>query len=450
MNYIKVNKSFNVLNILNKKIHKKTIYDRLLTEEGAYASLSVGDLLYDYLRVDPEVVKTLDIIHPDDDLSNPILAGWYKKTKMDFFSEKSTNPEKSFAGHENRDFGYSAERYFGQQFQNQGAEVSYPTSLNNPGFDLYVNGVEVQSKVGSSSLVDKHFEKYPADEYPNRLLVTNTEAVDEYIKRHPENADMILDGGPIKDIKDQYFNSSNSAKEIFNDEEFFSLPIAESISFGLIISAAKNSYKFIQDKKTFSEALVDTGIDTASRAGMIGISAATGGIVIGILSGGPYGIIAGKLVGGVLGLYPGRKISTLIKHSIRCKDEQTILENAIKDYLRKLNSISIENMKVFENKEEILSKYLKDKNKTTSEFWEYLDLKIQDEKKYKESIIGKINQSAKDVWSLNEKAEYLSSIADEVIFLGGKIGIGPMFLKNEYEILVSASKQYNKCIDKII
>ena len=71
-------------------------------------------------------------------------------------------------------------------------------------------------------------------------------------------------------------------------------------------------------------------------------------------------------------------------------------------------------------------------------------------KKYKESIIGKINQSAKDVWSLNEKAEYLSSIADEVIFLGGKIGIGPMFLKNEYEILVSASKQYNKCIDKII
>ena len=34
---------------------------------------------------DPEVVKTLDIIHPNDDLSNPILAGWYKKTKMDFF-----------------------------------------------------------------------------------------------------------------------------------------------------------------------------------------------------------------------------------------------------------------------------------------------------------------------------------------------------------------------------
>ena len=71
-------------------------------------------------------------------------------------------------------------------------------------------------------------------------------------------------------------------------------------------------------------------------------------------------------------------------------------------------------------------------------------------KKFKESIIEKINLSLKDVWSVNEKAEYLSSIADEVIFLGGKIGIGPMFLKSEYEILLEAANGYNKCIDKII
>ncbi len=445
-----MNNSFNISNILNKKIYNKNIYDRLLTEEGTYATLSIGDLLYDYLRVDPEVVKTLDIIHPNDDISNPILAGWYKKTKMDFFSENSKNPEKAFEGHENRDFGYSAERYFGQQFQNQGSEVTYPASLNNPGFDLKVNGIEIQSKVGSSNLIDKHFEKYPSEKYPERLVVTNTEAAEEYIKRHPVNIDKIIDGGPIKDIKDQYYNSSNSAKEIFNDEEFFSLPIAESISIGLIISVTKNTYKFIQDKKTFSEALVDSGIDAASRAGTIVISAATGGFIISALSGGPYGIIAGKFVGGVLGLYPGRKVSTIIKHNIRCKEEQINLEKAIKDYLIKLNSISLENMKIFKNKEEILSKYLKNKNKIASKFWEYLDLKIQDEKNYKDSIIEKINQTVKDVWSLNKKAEYLSSIADEVIFLGGKIGIGPMFIKNEYKKLSEASKQYNKCIDKII
>ena len=435
---------------LNKKIKKKNLYDKLLTEEGAYAGLSVGDLFYDYLRVDPEVIKTLDIIHPNDKIDNPITAGWYKKNKMDYFSENSENPEKAWQGHESRDFGYSAERYFGQQFQSQGAEVTYPKSLNNPGFDLKVNGIEVQSKIGSSNLIDQHFKKYPSDEYPNRLVVTNTEAAEDYIKRNPENADKIIDGGPISNIKDQYYNSSNSAKEIFNDEDFFSIPIAESISIGVIISASKNTYKFIQNKKTFSEALVDTGIDAASRAGTIGISAGAGGFIIGALSGGPYGIIAGKLVGGVLGLYPGRKISTIIKHSLRCKDEQAQLEEVIKDYLRKLNSISLENNEIFKNKEEILNKYLSDKEKITYEFWEYIKLKIEDEKKYKDSISEKISQSIKDVWSLNEKAEYLSSLADEAIFLGGKIGIGPIFLKDEFEKLVKTSNQYNKCIDKIL
>ena len=439
-----------IIELLNKKIKKKNIYDKLLTEEGAYAGLSVGDLFYDYLRVDPEVVKTLDIIHPNDDLQNPIAVGWYKKKKMDFFQENSENPDKAWQGHENRDFGYSGERYFGQQFQNQSSEVTFPDSLNNPGYDLKVNGIEVQSKVGSSNLVDKHFEKYPPEEYPERLLVTNTEAAKDYISRHPENADKIIDGGPLKPIKDQYYDSSNSAQEIFHDEDFFSVPIAESISIGLLIAAGKNTYKLIQNKKTFSEALIDTGIDAASRAGSIGLSASAGSIIIGTLSGGPYGFLAGKFVGGVLGLYPGRKISTIIKHSIRCKDEQVNLEEAIKDYLKKLASISIANNKIFENKHERLDKYLSNRNKITSEVWEYIKLKIEDEKKYKDSINRKIDRSINDVHDLNQKAEYLSSLADEAIFLGNKIGIGPIFLKDELKKLIETSKQYNKCIDKII
>jgi len=435
---------------LNKKIKKKNLYDKLLTEETTYAGLSVGDLFYDYLRVDPEVVKTLNLIHPNDEINNPIEAGWYKKNKFESFQEKSNNPDQAWTGHENRDLGYSGERFYGQNFQNQYSEVEYASSLNNPGWDLKVNGIEIQSKVGSSRLIDEHFKKYPPEEHPDRLVVANSEAAKDYISRHPENADKIIDGGPLKPIKDQYFDSSNSAQEIFHDEDFFSVPIAESISIGLLIAAGKNTFKFIQKKKTFSEALIDTGIDTASRAGSIGLSASAGSLIIGTLSGGPYGYIAGKFVGGVLGLYPGRKISTVIKHSLRCKDELTQLEEAIKDYLRKLNSISLENKEIFKNKEETLNKYLSDKDKITSEFWEYIELKINDEKKYKDSISKKISQSIEDVWSLNQKVEHLSSIADETIFLGRKIGIGPIFLKNEFEKLVEASKKYNKCIDKII
>ena len=65
-------------------------------------------------------------------------------------------------------------------------------------------------------------------------------------------------------------------------------------------------------------------------------------------------------------------------------------------------------------------------------------------------IIQKIKQALKDVWILNDKVKYLSTIADEAIFLGGKIGISPMFLNKEYKKLLETSKLYNKCIDKIL
>ena len=39
-----------IIELLNKKIKKKSLYDKLLTEEGTYAGLSVGDLFYDYLK----------------------------------------------------------------------------------------------------------------------------------------------------------------------------------------------------------------------------------------------------------------------------------------------------------------------------------------------------------------------------------------------------------------
>ena len=445
-----ISKTNKIKNLLNKKIKKNNLYEKLLTEESTYASLSVGDLFYDYLRVNPEYVKTLDVIHPNDEIGNAIEAGWYKKNKFDEFEKNSANPEKSWAGHENRDFGYSGERYFGQQFQNQNAEVEYPSSLNNPGWDLKVNGVEVQSKIGSSKLIDQHFKKYPAEEYPERLVVANSEAVNDYISRHPEHADKIIDGGPIEKIKQQYFDSSYSAKEIFEDEDFFSIPIAESISIGLIIAAGKNSYKFLQNKKNFSEAVVDTGIDAATRAGAIGLSASAGSLLIGALSGGPYGIIAGKFVGGVLGLYPGRKISTFIKHNIRCKDEQINLEKNIKEYLQRLYQISLSNSAVFENKVDLLEKYLSNKNETISEVWEFIKLKIDDERKYKKNIIDKIQNSINDINDLNQKAEYISQLADEAVFLGNKIGIGPIFLKKEAAKLITSAKKYNKCIEKII
>ena len=183
--------------------------------------------------------------------------------------------------------------------------------------------------------------------------------------------------------------------------------------------------------------------------GTIGLSSTAGSMLIGALSG-PYGFIAGKLVGGVLGLYPGKKISTLIKHNIRCKDEQIILEKNINEYLQKLYQISLANNKIFENKATLIEKYLSNKNEIISDIWNFIKLKIDDERKYKKNIIKKIENSIDDISELNKKSEYMSQLADEAVFLGSKIGIGPIFLKKEANKLIASAKKYNKCIDKII
>ena len=81
---------------------------------------------------------------------------------------------------------------------------------------------------------------------------------------------------------------------------------------------------------------------------------------------------------------------------------------------------------------------------------EFLKLKLENEKKYKEAIEAKIKNSIGDIFNPDKKAEYLSTLADEAIFLGNKIGIGPSFLEEEANKLIEASKKYNKCIDKII
>ena len=212
-----------IIELLNKKIKKKNLYDKLLTEEGAYASLSVGDLLYDYLRVDPKVVEALDFSHPSlqknydygiDNLNNPIKAGWFKKKRLEHFENESSNPEKSWAQHEARDSGYYGEKHFAHQFQAQGHEVRFPDDPNNPGFDLIVNETPIQSKLGSGQLLDTHFKKYP-----NIKAVANNEAIEDHLRRHPENASKVIYGGNGEEIQQHYHDNSDAMREIFEDED---------------------------------------------------------------------------------------------------------------------------------------------------------------------------------------------------------------------------------------
>ena len=116
-----------------------------------------------------------------------------------------------------------------------------------------------------------------------------------------------------------------------------------------------------------------------------------------------YGYIAGKLVGGIFGVYSGKKISTGIKHFVRCESEEAQLKKAIKNYLVKISSVLNNNNKIIEEKQKNLEDYLSKRNEISKEVWTYVNSRIEDEKNYRKMIDSKIKHSIKDVFFLDQK-----------------------------------------------
>ena len=118
----------------------------------SFAGLTLGDLIYDTMRLDPRVVEGIDFAKTED------LGGLFQlKFAANYDTLKDIAP-----GEFTRLKGYVGERFVASELQSQGMEVEFPPDPNQAGYDLLVNGDEFQVKcVADISSVSNHFEKYP-------------------------------------------------------------------------------------------------------------------------------------------------------------------------------------------------------------------------------------------------------------------------------------------------
>ena len=123
-------------------------------ETAAYAALSVGDLLYDSFRIDPLAVEGIDFARAAD-LSDIL--------RLANFAEGLEKASGSvLAGHVAQLHGYVAERVAAHALLATGAEVSFPATSNQPGWDLLVNGQPFQVKcMAAPAGVHKHLALWP-------------------------------------------------------------------------------------------------------------------------------------------------------------------------------------------------------------------------------------------------------------------------------------------------
>ena len=123
------------------------------TETAAFTALSFGDIVYDRVSIDPNVL-TAFVRKP------PTEAGIYNLATLSRHIE--SEPLLSHVGHINNLKGM-LEQVAATSLRQSGAHVIFPPSGNNPGWDFLVNGEPVQAKCGvSASLVTERAHRYPA------------------------------------------------------------------------------------------------------------------------------------------------------------------------------------------------------------------------------------------------------------------------------------------------
>ena len=145
--------------LLRKPIDTSTPGQRLAdvlggTETAAFTALSFGDIVYDRVSIDPNVLAAFDFVN------NPTEEDIYKLATLSRHIE--SEPLLSHAGHINAIKGSVFEQVAATSLRQSGAHVIFPASRNNPGWDFLVNGEPVQAKCGvSASLVTEHLHRYP-------------------------------------------------------------------------------------------------------------------------------------------------------------------------------------------------------------------------------------------------------------------------------------------------
>ena len=436
----------------------KTVISAKNKETGAYLSLSLGDLIYDTLRVDPLVIEAIDFVRIGD-LSNAFKIG---EQEIKDRAEKSLSSLESL--HSNYT-GYTAERIIALDYQRKGYEVVFPKNANNPGFDILVNGQEFQIKFQKNgiSLLNEHFEKYP-----NIPIIANSEAAIEFHSKFPDKADLVIDSGFSFDTSsDLLLTSTDASVEIFQDEHLFGSFLPEILGIVSVISIVKNLNYLSKGEIDGSTAFKNIAIDSTGKFASAGLGAKVGSIFFPPI---------GTFIGGAIGFLIGDSIVRHVRLSLFDKETDTI-HASLFNYIKATERILKNNLKVFKKKTIALDKKLKkksdimaivvkdDKYNKAKQFHEFYKKKVIEEEKKRKKILLNIFITLRDFkkistfdytkkyrylipYKLRKEETEIDKYISEIIVFCRNSGVSPNFIKEKFKNVGDAFNDYMKVLKK--
>jgi hypothetical protein len=266
------------------------------SQSGAILTISTGDFLYDYIRIDPNVVKGIDFARADDLSSIASFSVFARGI------DTSVN-----TGDIAQLQGYVAEKIVALELQARGHDVQFPETSNQEGWDILVDGMPFQVKNWATSQgVYEHFEKYP--DIP---VLVNEELASNF-QYNP----MVypVDGISHAEIVDL----TKTNLDLGADLHDFQIPM-----ISLLVSTYFNGKLLIKKDINSLNAGINILTDTSSRV-VGGTAGNFSGSALGGALFGPAGILVGGAIGAFFGIGQGGRIASFVKSSFYQNEKRNV------------------------------------------------------------------------------------------------------------------------------
>jgi hypothetical protein len=247
-------------------------------EAFVVGGLTLGDILYDAVALNPAVLRAADFSRVED-LGNVFDFGAFAHRASEMADAAAT-------GLGNNLRGYVAEQIVATKLVEAGHVVELPETANNAGFDLLVDGHAFQVKcLASLSGLKEHFSKYP-----DLPVYANGELASEIATLAPDWASKVffLDGYD-RALTDFVMQAALDAGAQLHD---FDVPF-----FAIAVSSARNAINWWRGKIPLADLPFSVALDGTIAGGL----AAAGGIsgqMLGLVIFGPAGALVFGGVGG--------------------------------------------------------------------------------------------------------------------------------------------------------
>lgn len=333
--------------------------------DAAFAGTTLGEFLYDYIRIAPVVVEAVDFSRAQD-IDTILEFGVWARAVSGYDGVRRTGLLSGLSG-------YVSERMVAAHMQALGHVVEFPATPNQPGWDLLIDGREFQVKnLADASDVHEHLHRYPYPVIVNRELAGALGAEDR-VYVDPE-----LSHEGVR-------QTTARALERGEDLSDFEIPW---ISLG--VSALGEARRLVLRQTDLGAAAVRAATNTAART----VGGYTGSMSMAVAMGlvfGPAGGIVGGLLGAVAGGIAGRRAARRLRTWAMTGRERQQVAGAVTDVCAEAGAASELSVAATDSKRASVESHLSGAG-TREALREYVLQRMEDERTYLKARLAEIGQ----------------------------------------------------------